>query len=793
MYAIHSSLICSFADPSQPPSSASAHPSSSNLWPGHLPPPHPSGASAGPSAHPYEASLLGLDRVPPAVLQSHYHQLYLQQQQLRSYYHHHHLASAAAAASADPLRMGLRPPLTSEAATSSHHRLHHLPSGSKKMGDTPRKEPETIMISDDDSEDEAAKKTSSSKQRLPLSKEIQEKAKISPSATNLPKIEDKKNQPENSPPENDDSISTAVKPADLSLACKQTAESRPKTPAIQPAAVAAAPRQLFSPAAEAEEAYSKQNFPSITIKEEPKDALETAELSNHTNFLPEEDLKFLAESLIQLSEVKSEVIVKQEQTVTHDFDILLRGIELSEKVEDGIDVLCAVTNDDSHHVPYYSSHFTLTSRLDVLYCVTKGDKIEFDQYVDPMLELKKLYNLHDYHTSDSAESIQVFIQNKSQYFKKLAENPEGCFVDDKEPPSLAKILKKIKNTEIGSELEVELRNKLMELQDIYREKQSELTRLKSSPRKRMKSKRGSKANKRTPRRTPKKLTPKQRRNSHSPGPQNNPPTLEPSGSSSPPRLQSWKQSSEALLKPPKLTASSSTQNMKRSVTNLSTINARFMKGKINPFANLLSKLAPTPSTSTTPNGSQCPSPTKQMPDISEEDEEATNEGVATNEEVATNEGVEQNDEIQSTLEDSNNESEDSNESSEEIDEYTFHDDEEQLLDRRHYMPGKRGRSSSLEDSSSSKKRKADKPKKQSGTTETIVPKKPKNLFMMNCYEYEGGYGKEDDTEADSEAAFDRLEATGGPSDDSETEKQPLVKKSKKPTLQQVNIFINFIA
>merc|ERR1711976_363541 len=123
-----------------------------------------------------------------------------------------------------------------------------------------------------------------------------------------------------------------------------------------------------------------------------------------------------------------------------------------------------------------------------------------------------------------------------QYYKRLEagqefeQDPDIC-------PSLAKIIKKIKNTEFMSDLEIELRNKLLQLQEDYRKKQS----------------RGGKV-----RKTPKKLTPK-RRNSMSPAlskvsegssPIRAPPRLEPP--SSPPRLQSnaaesWKQST-ALLK-----------------------------------------------------------------------------------------------------------------------------------------------------------------------------------------------------------------------------------------------------
>merc|ERR1719400_1320603 len=67
-----------------------------------------------------------------------------------------------------------------------------------------------------------------------------------------------------------------------------------------------------------------------------------------------------------------------------------------------------------------------------------------------------------------------------------------------------------------------------------------------------------------------------------------------------------------LLRPPRLTANSSPVQLdkgktilarnKSSVTNLSTINEKFMKGKANPFANLLTKLATKPSNAQ--NGSE---------------------------------------------------------------------------------------------------------------------------------------------------------------------------------------------
>ena len=570
-------------DPSQP------QPASSS-WP-HLPNRYPD---------------YGLEhqRIPPGVLQSHYHQLYLQQQQHLRYYQQQH---------------GLRSPmhhLPPAAAAASHS----FPTAPKRI--EARKEPETITVSSDEEE------------------------------VSEPKP-----------------IDLVAKPQ-----LKETTEQK------QPSDLSVKPDE-------------------VKIKQEPLDQEDSAK-------------KLIADILLELSIAKEPKPQENEA-----FEDLLKGIELYENTENGLDMLCAVTDQDGRNVvKYTSSQMILASRLDVLCCVTKGDKIDIESYVDPIAILKQSYNLHEYHSDNSAVAIQNFIQNKATYFKKLAEVPDGCFMDDKEPPSLSKILKKIKNTEFMSDLEVELRRQLMELQDDYSEKQKKLTSMKS-PRKKMRRKMKRTPGKVTKRGTPKKLTPK-RRNSHSPAlgrsPSrvNAPPRLEPS---SPPRLQtaaasaiqSWKQSS-ALLKPPKLTASnlgaSSTSSLKKCVTNLSTINAKFMKGKPSPFANLMQKLAsnpPGPSTSGTS------SPVKAMPDIDEEEENHT-------------EPTEESEESSS-------------------DEYTFDDDKDQS-----FAPGKRMRSSSLDDSSSSKKRKADKPKKQSGTTETIVPKKPKNLFMMNCYEFDGSYPSKDD-------------------------------------------------
>lgn len=80
-----------------------------------------------------------------------------------------------------------------------------------------------------------------------------------------------------------------------------------------------------------------------------------------------------------------------------------------------------------------------------------------------------------------------------------------------------------------------------------------------------------------------------------------------------------------LLRPPLLTQQ---PQQKSYVTNLSTISARFMKGKANPFANLMTKLAgPTPSettpqaTSNEKEDSSSSSSSSESED--EEEEEAT--------------------------------------------------------------------------------------------------------------------------------------------------------------------------
>ena len=80
---------------------------------------------------------------------------------------------------------------------------------------------------------------------------------------------------------------------------------------------------------------------------------------------------------------------------------------------------------------------------------------------------------------------------------------------------------------------------------------------------------------------------------------------------------------------------------------------------------------------------------------------------------------------------------------------------------------------------SSKKRKADNPKKkQSGTlSETIVPKKPKNLFMMqNCYEFDNSNYSSSTTKDENEPELEALERSSSTSKD--LNQQP--KRSSQP-------------
>jgi hypothetical protein len=175
-------------------------------------------------------------------------------------------------------------------------------------------------------------------------------------------------------------------------------------------------------------------------------------------------------------------------TVINGFDVLLEGIQIRSQTDvsvdesvvafDGLDVLYAVTKGDA-----WSFGVSDVIDLSVLCAATEQDYFDYLNWVDPMIELKNRFNLHSYKYKNSQLQCRKFISAQMKRIKKLNEmTGEKCLP----PPdfeSLDEVVKRIKNTEIMSQLEVELRSKLAQLQDIYRDKQREITRLKSSPKK----------------------------------------------------------------------------------------------------------------------------------------------------------------------------------------------------------------------------------------------------------------------------------------------------------------------
>ena len=123
------------------------------------------------------------------------------------------------------------------------------------------------------------------------------------------------------------------------------------------------------------------------------------------------------------------------------------------------------------------------------------------------------------------------------------------------------------------------------------------------------------------------------------------------------------------------------------------INARFMKGKANPFQNLM-KLATVPSgpeNSKNDDGEEVEEPESS----SSTEEEDSQEKVSSGKSIAEKESAESG--------------------------------------------GDRKYSDPEDGSGASKRRKSEKPRRHCGSTETIVSKQPKNLFMMNCMTLQRGF------------------------------------------------------
>jgi hypothetical protein len=663
--------------------------------------------------------------------------MYLQQQQQQQQQRHLHYMSAAASSM--------------------------RPSPTPASGLTQRLVPETITVSDDDDEppmalvkrQPPADKPAEASLSSSKSAEAASSEKCSPKdrSSSTPFVPYREPQPETGRLPPSSSPSTSFMPNFFSA----KPELKPETQKDAP------------PKPDACDASVVAN-----IKEEPKEELHVevgddeadASHGNQVFEVKEEgvnrDLKEYADLLLLLSNSPHQPAeeLPLADVAGDDFsglDLLLEGIQMihHEGVAaiDGLELLYAVTR-------YDASSLGVGDDISVLCAVTAEDYFNYLNWVDPMVELKRRFNLHHYKCASSQLVSRKYITARIKKFKKLNamhNDNEKCLA----PPdfeSLDEVIKRIKNTDIMSQLEVELRSRLAQLQDLYRDKQKEMSRLKSSPRKVAS---GHKSRCRGPGRPKKRCLkssaktkmgrPRKRPESGEAAHDDDddddedeeeeeeedmsPPVLQPwstaSRSPSPPPLDSPKRApvmgatstTGGLLKPPKLTASFSMQQQllssssaasggkkfgssSSSVTNLSMINARFMKGKANPFQNLM-KLASTPATATPTSASKA---------------DARETSSSTDDEDDDAEGAE---EPELTTKLAKEEARASKELTESERKYSDH-----------------------EDGSASKRRKSENPRRHFGSTETIVHKQPKNLFMMNCINMQRGFSEKPASKAD---------------------------------------------
>merc|ERR1719336_21630 len=443
----------------------------------------------------------------------------------------------------------------------------------------------------------------------------------------------------------------------------------------------------------------------------------------------------------------------------HGFDILCEGLELltrGTRDQDAaatltaLDLLCSVTRNDTFEYGL-PQQLLADCRLDLglLCAITAEEYTEHRDRVDPMLKLKTEYNVFKYWNEEMEREASHFIARKIKQFSK--DHPESVEEEKYDNiKSLAKMVKKIKNMEIMSQLEVDLRLGITELQNKFREKQKSLAKLKTPKKKNIKSKKGKqrgpgrpkkkkfpnpKSKMGRPRKHPKvevkpeaplelqletkvKLEEEEEEEEEEtkvkveeeesfPDSDAPPPVLEPQEqlTRSPEVDFDSFRSHGSLLKPPRLTASSPPPPVRESQvdnncnindhrntsTTLSTLTSKFMKGKANPFANLLSKL----NSSGPPEAATAPRQPEPEPELVAEQERSSSE-------KSSDESSSETGSMMSPTRDSS------------------------------FKFGKTSKLSyGLEAYRHMKKRKAEKPKKHSGgSSETIVPKKPKNLFMM---------------------------------------------------------------
>merc|ERR1719245_584903 len=106
-----------------------------------------------------------------------------------------------------------------------------------------------------------------------------------------------------------------------------------------------------------------------------------------------------------------------------------------------------------------------------------------------MIRLKREYNLLQYCDENLEKEAKTFISAKIKQFTK--DHPETLEEEKYDNiKSLAKMVKKIKNMEIMSQREVDLRLGITELQNKFREKQKSLAKLKTPKKKNIKNKKG---------------------------------------------------------------------------------------------------------------------------------------------------------------------------------------------------------------------------------------------------------------------------------------------------------------
>merc|ERR1712218_317976 len=117
---------------------------------------------------------------------------------------------------------------------------------------------------------------------------------------------------------------------------------------------------------------------------------------------------------------------------------------------------------------------------------------DYDQqlnWVDPVSKLKKTMSVKKYFSLASEKEAKEFISMKIKQFTK--DHPE--ILEEEKYDNikmLAKMVKKIKNMEIMSQLEVDMRLKITELQNKYRDSQRSLSKLKTPKKKNLKAKKG---------------------------------------------------------------------------------------------------------------------------------------------------------------------------------------------------------------------------------------------------------------------------------------------------------------